>query len=163
MIRWTEKEYALLGGKPLPKTTYASSKQVISGYKSNVSGWRTIGEHEHYFRSLWEINYAITLQWYKKTGQIGDWEFEPCLFKFPKDAYQASPFQYLPDFKVTENNGSHAWHEVKGYMDAASKKKIKRFNKHYPKEKLIIIDSKWFADARKKQINVLLDWEKLPK
>jgi hypothetical protein len=40
---------------------------------------------------------------------------------------------------ILKNDGSHYWIEAKGYMDAKSKTKIKRFNKYYPNEELRII------------------------
>lgn len=56
---------------PRPKTTW---KQ----------GWVTIGEHRHYFRSKWEVNYALYLEWLKTKKQIAEWEYEPQTFWFEK-------------------------------------------------------------------------------
>lgn len=140
---------------------YFKKNLVSTAYRSNKQGYRTIGGKTYYFKSLWEIQYAQTLEWLKKAKNIKDWEYEPLTFSFPKEKYKASPFYYKPDFKVIENNNTHTWHEVKGYMNASSKAKIKRFKKHYPEEKLIIIDSKWFRANRKKNLHKIIGWESL--
>ena len=62
---------------------------------------------------------------------------------------------YRPDFKIYNNNGTIEYHEVKGYMDAKSKTKIKRMAKYYPKIKLIIIDGPVYNDIKKKVGGIL--------
>jgi predicted nuclease of restriction endonuclease-like RecB superfamily len=47
---------------------------------------------------------------------------------------------YLPDFKVTERDGSVVYHEVKGWMDSQSKSKLKRMAKFYPEVRVIVVD-----------------------
>lgn len=159
-MRLTEEQFAFLLGKKAPQKK--SSKQVITGYKSNVKGWRTIGTKKCYFRSLWEIQYAQYLEWLRHHQSIFDWEYEPKLFEFPKDKYRTGPFYYKPDFRVLELDKTHTWYEVKGYMNQDSKKKLKRFNKHFPNERLIIISKAWFTQARKKNLHSIIGWEKLP-
>jgi len=119
-------------------------------------GWRTIGGKKKYFRSRWEANYARWLEWRKQNGEILEWEHEPETFWFEKIKRGAR--SYLPDFKVIKLDGSHEWHEVKGWMDQRSKTKIKRFRKYYSKEKLEIFDAKWFK--RNKNLAYLIkEWE----
>lgn len=86
---------------------------------------------------------------------IKGWEYEPQTFWFEK--IKRGTRSYLPDFKVYAEDG-HMWVEVKGYMDAKSKTKIKRFNKFYPDEKLIVIDKKWYT-ANRPLLATLLAWE----
>ena len=120
-------------------------------------GWRTIGGKRNYFRSKWEANYARWLQWRKKHGEIIDWLHEPQTFWF--ESIKRGVRSYLPDFKVILLDGTHEWHEVKGYMDSKSLTKIKRLKKYYPEEKLIVVDSDWFK--RNKNISyILIGWEK---
>ena len=134
----------------------------MTHYKSNVKGWRKIGNNpRYYFKSLWEIQFATYLTYLVKTNQILKWEYEPYLFSFPKELYRASPFYYKPDFKQYNKDGSHEWYEVKGYMDKASKTKMKRFAKHYPLEKMTIIDKTWFNSARKQKLGKIIGWETL--
>lgn len=167
-IRWTEEQYALFckstGRKISPKPPAQKKNYVIAGgYTSHVKGWRTIGGKKYYFKSLWEINYAYYLEWLKKRKEIFDWEYEPELFRFPTDAYKAGPFYYKPDFKVYLTKKSYEWHEIKGVLNSKSKKKIKRFEKHYPNEgKIIIIGKEWFSKANKIYPGVISGWETLP-
>lgn len=143
---------------PQPK---AARQQVITGYKSNVRGWREIGGKRYYFRSLWEINFAHYLEFLKKRDMITDWQYEPQIFAFPKDAYKAGPFYYCPDFFVTYPNGKHSWQEVKGYLTSAAKQKTKRFKKHFPDEELFIVGAAEMKQIREFR-NLIPNWESLP-
>lgn len=105
--------------------------------RSNKPSWRTIGEKTHYYRSKMEASYARQLELMKKSGLIQEWYHEPETFWFLE--IKRGVRSYKPDFKVINLDGSHYWVEVKGYMDAKSKTKIKRFNKYYPNEKLIVV------------------------
>jgi len=157
-MAWSEKQLAALTGKTLKQKTH-----IAGGYRSNVKGWRTIGGKRCYLKSLWEINYTCYLEFLKQKGSIKDWHYEPKLFRFPKKDYDAGPFLYKPDFKIINLDGSHVWHEVKGWMNPDAKKKLKRFHKHFPKEGTIIIIGKdWFADASRKGLKHLVPgWEGL--
>lgn len=162
MTRLTEKEYARLTGKTLSGSKVSRSTSLgVDSYRSRVEGWRTIGGKKYYFRSLYEINYAHTLEYLKSKGAIKDWEYEPTTFRFPKDEYQTSPFYYKPDFLVTLDGG-HQWHEVKGWMNPSSRKKLKRFAKHYPQEELHVIDKDWFKQHAKTYKRLIPNWESLP-
>lgn len=88
---------------------------------------------------------------------IYSWEHEPHTFWF--EDIKRGVRSYLPDFKVVDNDMSHHWIEVKGYWDSKSITKIKRFRKYYPKENIILIDSKWFAANSSKLKLIIPDWE----
>jgi len=107
-------------------------------------GWYVIAGRRIYFRSSWEVRFAKYMQFLKEHGQITEWLFEPQTFWFHE--IKRGTCSYLPDFKVTRPDGSHYWVEVKGYMDAKSKTKIKRFRKYYPDEELQVVESKWFEN-----------------
>lgn len=129
--------------------------------RSNASwkaAWREIGEKRKYFRSAWEANYARYLQWLKEKGQIIEWEHEPETFWF--DGIKRGCMSYLPDFRVTENDGSHSYHEVKGWMDDRSKTKIRRMEKYHPLVKLIVIDKKAYRGIEKVMSEMICGWEK---
>lgn len=100
------------------------------------------------------------MDWLKSLGQIAEWEFEPQTFWF--HGIKRGVTSYLPDFKVYGLNGSHEWHEVKGYMDAKSATKIKRFKKYYPEEKLVIVDKQFFYNNRVRTALAIAitNWEK---
>jgi hypothetical protein len=108
-----------------------------------------------YFRSKWEANYALYLDFLVEKKQIKAWEFEIDVFVF--DAIQFGTRSYRPDFKVFNNDGTFEYHEVKGYMDSASKTKLKRMAKYYPEVKLILIDAPVY-NALKKQIGKMLNF-----
>lgn len=82
---------------------------------------------------------------------------EPNTFWF--EGIKRGVVSYLPDFLVLENDGKSYYVEVKGYMDAKSKTKIKRFAKYYPKERLIVIDSKWFKRNNPMMRKLIKGWE----
>ena len=125
-------------------------------YKSN-QGWRVVGGRKVYFKSGWEVNFAIYLEFLKTKFQIKDWHYEPERFWF--NAIKTGTRCYTPDFKIIRNNDTHYWVEVKGYMDSKSQTKIKRFNKYYPKEELHIVQKQWFIE-HKRRLPVLCDnWE----
>lgn len=161
MARWTLEDYQAVTGKKLPRKKQMERKLVIAGggYTSNVQGWRQIGDKKIYLRSLWEMNFAHYLQFIYEREKILKWEYEPKLFKFPKEKYAGGPFQYLPDFLVTNNDKSEIWYEVKGYLNPASKKKLKRFYENFPNEELEIISKKWFNNANKHYSSVIPNWE----
>lgn len=121
------------------------------------AGWREIGGQRCYFRSAWEANYARYLQWLLERGEIAKWEHEPETFWF--EAIRRGTRSYLPDFRVTEINGSIRIHEVKGYMDPASKTKLKRMAKYYPDVVIILIDTKVYKSIAKTMAPMIAGWE----
>ncbi len=129
--------------------------------KSNRSwkaGWRTIGGIKKYYRSRWEANYARYLQWLLERGEIKSWRHEPKTFWFL--SIKRGTRSYLPDFEVVELNGRTVYHEVKGWLDAGSKVKLKRMAKYYPDEKLILIDAKSYRSiAATMKLILQFQWE----
>lgn len=101
-----------------------------------------------YFRSKWEANYALYLNYLIKLGGIKSWKFEPETFWFEK--IRRGTRSYTPDFQVLNNDNSIEYHEVKGWMDKKSITKIKRMAKYYPQIKLVVIDGKAYKDIIKK-------------
>lgn len=160
-MRLTEDEFLALtlGSSHNTKKKTHTKLVIANGYRSNVSGDRTIGGKTFYFRSLWEINFARYLQFLKQHKNIKDWEFEPEIFEFPRTAHKGPPFQYLPDFWVLNNDNSEEWYEVKGFMNTQSKKKIKRFRQHFPDEKITVIGKPWFSKEGKKLSRLVVGWE----
>jgi len=108
--------------------------------------WHEIAGRKIFFRSNWEYQYALQLQFLKDQKVIQEWEHEPKTFWF--EAIKRGVRSYMPDFKITEKEGTHYWVEVKGYMDARSHTKIKRFAKYYPEERLIVIGKEWFTNNK---------------
>ena len=79
--------------------------------------------------------------------QIRSWKHEPKTFWFLN--IKRGVRSYLPDYLVVNLDGSHEYHEVKGWMDSRSRTTISRMNKYYPEEKLRIIDAAWFKSNGK--------------
>lgn len=121
------------------------------------AGWRNVGGKRCYFRSRWEANYARYLQCLLETKQIKSWEYEPETFWFK--GVKRGVVSYLPDFRVTENDGSSSYHEVKGWMDSKSKTKIRRMGKYHPDITLIVIDANAYRDLERKVKSFVKEWE----
>jgi hypothetical protein len=138
---------AILGRKATMNRANASWK----------SGWREFGGKRNYYRSRWEANYGMYLQWLKENGQILGWEHEPEIFWF--EGIKRGCMSYLPDFRVIELDGSIVFHEVKGWMDDRSKTKINRMRIYHPKVKLIVIESKGYKAIEKKARFLITGWE----
>lgn len=127
-------------------------KNLTYGNRSQFSNVQR-GEYECskgsiYFRSKWEANYALYLDFLIKHKQISDWLFEEDTFFFEK--IKLGTRSYTPDFKIFNNDGSIEYHEVKGYMDARSKTKLKRMQSYYPETKLVLIDREYYTDMLKR-------------
>ena len=138
------KNTLLLRGGP-PKISRGSWK----------AQWREIGGKRNFYRSNWEANYACYLQWLKENNQIKDWEHEPVTFWF--EGIKRGVVSYKPDFIVIENNGNHAYQEVKGWMDDRSKTSLDRMSRFFPEEKIILIREKEYKSIRKNR-NLFAGW-----
>lgn len=121
------------------------------------AGWRDVGGKRCFFRSRWEANYARYLEWLRSKGQIAAWEHEPEIFWF--ESIKRGVRSYLPDFRVTENNGISALHEVKGWMDSRSRTTISRMRKYYPDHKLIVVGEKTYRSIERKVLGLIPEWE----
>lgn len=109
-----------------------------------------------YFRSAWEANYARVLNLLKQGGEIKSWEYEPKRFYF--DGIRRGTNSYLPDFFIEWANGKVEWHEVKGHMTQKSRTALKRMAKYYPDEVIVLIDSAYYKNL-KKRLAGLIEWE----
>ena len=143
------------------KVTDARVNSLIQNARINGSmysrckrGYYDINGKSLYFRSKWEANYALFLDYLIRQRQITGWDYEAKRFEFP---VKRGCTCYTPDFKVINSDGKIEWHEVKGWMDRKSKTKLKRMSKYYPKEKLILIDEKTYR-AIKSKMGKMLNW-----
>lgn len=140
MTRFSKGKYS----HPRPETTWKAA-------------WREIGGKRKYFRSRWEANYARYLEFLKVHGEIKEWEHESEVFWF--EGIKRGCMSYLPDFKVTNNDDSTYFVEVKGWMDDRSKTKINRMRIYHPNVKLLLIQGKWFKDNGRKLKGLIQEWE----
>lgn len=98
-----------------------------------------INSRKIFFRSKWEANYALYLDFLVSQNKILKWEYEANVFIFEKIKFGTQSFR--PDFKIFNNDKSTEYHEVKGWMDRKSKTKLKRMRIYFPLIKIRIIDS----------------------
>lgn len=117
-------------------------------YSRSKKGTYDINGKDYFFRSLWEANYALYLDFLIKQKEIIKWEFEVDTFWFEK--IKRGVRSYKPDFKIYRNDGGIEYHEVKGWMDKKSITKINRMRIYYPKTKLVIIDENCYKDIKGK-------------
>jgi hypothetical protein len=110
-----------------------------------------------FVRSSWEANWARWLNLQIDNGLIKDWEYEPKEFVFEK--IKRGTRTYLPDFRVTNNDDSIEYHEVKGWMDSKSKTKLKRMKQYYPDVKVILVDAKQYKAVERKAKGLISNWE----
>ncbi len=122
--------------------TVTEYRSMTQAKKEKSQGWRILGSRKFYFRSKWEYRYACHLEFLHRCELIKAWDHEPQTFWF--ENIKRGVRSYLPDFRVERVNNTHYWVEVKGYMDAKSKTKIRRLRKYYPDEELIVVDAEWF-------------------
>lgn len=108
------------------------------------------------FRSSWEANYALYLEWLKENQQIKGWKYEDKEFEFP--VKRGNRF-YKCDFHIFENDGRESFHEIKGYMDRDSAVKLNRMKKYFPEVNLILIDAKQYQALTKQMKPILEEWQ----
>lgn len=151
-------------GKAIPREQVLKSmkKRYQNGWTppSVNRSWKS-GRSEDlgniFFRSRWERNYARYLNFLIKHKNIMKWEYEVETFWF--DKIKRGVVCYKPDFKVYNNDGSIEFHEVKGWMDPASKTKLKRMAKYHPKVKVIVIDGTAYKSLSKSKNLISKFWE----
>lgn len=158
----SEEQKAAISAKAI-KTKIARYGTPAPGFTNSINVYSRTkkGKREDlgeiFFRSSWEANYARYLNYLIKTGEIKSWEFEPDTFQFEKEVRGVK--SYLPDFKVWKLDNTFEYHEVKGWMDAKSKAKLKKFAKYYPLISLKLIDSKEYKKLEKQFKSILAHWE----
>jgi hypothetical protein len=94
-----------------------------------------------YVRSSWEAN---LVRWFRFSGI--EFQYEPCEFEF-KGIKRGNRF-YKPDFYLPAEN---KYVELKGWLDAESKTKLKRMQQYYPDiaKNMVIYISKVFLGGVK--------------
>ena len=127
--------------------------QNVSSWNHVKRGWYDINGEIMFFRSKWEVNYALYLNFLVKQKQIKRWTYEEDMFIF--EEIKLGTRSYRPDFKIYNNDKSIEYHEVKGWMTSKSRTKIKRMAKYYPEIKLIIIDKGVYGDIKSKLGKIL--------
>jgi len=129
----------------------------MAGRYANIkSGFRS--DLQIHVRSGWEANYCRYLNFLIDKGQVYKWEFEPDTFWFL--SIKRGVRSYLPDFKVWDTETSEPYYiEIKGYMDAKSKTKLKRMAKYYPNVRVDLIAQKQYMEIKRKLSALMPEWE----
>ncbi len=122
---------------------------MMKGKFGNIKrGYFNINGKRIFFRSKWEANYALYLNFLIRQKQIKKWEYEKDVFIFHKIKFGTR--SYRPDFKVINNDKNIEYHEIKGWMTPKSKTQMKRMKKYYPEIKLILIEKDSYMDIKNK-------------
>jgi hypothetical protein len=58
-----------------------------------------------------------------------------------------------------ELSGKVVFHEVKGWMDPASRNRLKRFAKFFPDVSLIVVDQRAYKQIESKLSTIVPNWE----
>ena len=132
---------------------HQSKGKLRNGYSRGRQGKYNINGKDIFFRSLWEANYALYLDFLIKQDEIIKWEFEPETFWFEK--IKRGVRSYKPDFKVYNKDKTIEYHEVKGWMDSKSKTKLNRMRIYYPEIKIVLIDQKRYKSIKKSMGKIL--------
>lgn len=128
-----------------------------TGKTSWKAGWREVGGVRKFYRSQWEANYARYLQWLLERREIAAWAHEAETFWF--DAIKRGVRSYLPDFRVTENDGRVVFHEVKGWMTDRSKTALKRMKKYHPTVEILLIEKRQYTAILRSAAGLIEGWE----
>lgn len=126
----------------------------VNDARKSKQGHYDINGKNIFFRSLWEVNYALYLDFLISRKQIISWKYESKTFWF--EAIKRGVRSYKPDFEVENNDRSICFHEVKGWMDAKSKTKLKRMAKYYPNVKMVLIEQKQYKEIIKKMSGIIM-------
>lgn len=138
-------------------TRFRATRTQNNPYTKIKQG-RRVDLGDQFFRSAWEANFARYLNFLQTNGDIFKWEYEPDTFWF--EAIKRGTRSYLPDFKVWDSEESNPYYyEVKGWMDAKSKTKLKRMAKYYPDVKIILFGQKDYNSLRKGLSAIIKNWE----
>lgn len=137
--------------------TFSAGKNRVKQYSRARKGWAELGQRRFFARSSWEFNYGHYLEFLRIQKQISDWAHEPETFWF--DGIKRGCLSYLPDFRVTNPDGTIEYHEVKGWMDPKSITKIKRMAKYHPAIKLVVIDATRYKALAKTVKGLVPEWK----
>ena len=151
-LRWADPNYILNGDEYRQKLSDRmiksnSFRNNANPYSRGKRGWVDIAGKNHFYRSSWEANFAAYLEFLKENKEITEWEYEPETFWFEK--IKRGVRSYMPDFKITNTDGSTFFYEVKGWMDDKSKTKLNRMRIYHPTIRIQVIDSKRYKEISK--------------
>jgi hypothetical protein len=98
------------------------------------------------------------LNFLQAKGLIQKWEYESETFWFEK--IRRGVRSYTPDFKVWKTEEVTYRVEVKGWMDAKSKTKLKRMAKYHPGVEIRVVGQKEYTSIVRQLGSIIPNWEK---
>lgn len=134
----------------MPQKRGSQVHRNVGGRRPDLGG--------RFFRSKWEANIARWLNHLIVAERVREWQYEPQEFVFSSIKRGTGKF-YKPDFKIVYDDGEVVFWEVKGYMDAASKTKLRRMKKFYPEVKVEIVDKAAYEDIQRDACRIIPGWE----
>lgn len=138
-------------------TRFRATHKQTNPY-SRTRGGKREDLNDTYFRSAWEANFARYLNFLVDNGDIMRWEYEVDTFEFSE--IKRGTRSYTPDFKVFESEDAEPYYyEVKGWMDAKSKTRLKRMAKYYPNVRVIVFGQKEYTSLKKNLAGLIPNWE----
>jgi len=160
---WTDQKSYLNSEEHRQKLSERMSKQMVDRIKKNPKSVYTNargGTREDlgfYVRSRWEANVSRYIKFLVEKGEIYKWEYEPDTFWF--ENIKKGTRSYTPDFKIweTETSDPIYW-EVKGYMDAKSKTRMKLMDKYYSGTEIKLIMEKEYKEISERA-GLINSWE----
>ena len=133
--------------QPAPNP-YSKRQPAHDGYRSDLG---------LYMRSSWEANYARMLNFLKDRGDIHRWQYEPDVFIFRGVAKGTRA--YVPDFKIWNLQDDQPYYvEIKGFMDAKSKLKLKRMKLYYPEVELQVVEADEYQEIDRMMRGSIPHW-----
>lgn len=122
-VSTTKKRLKELTGEGASTSTIKKNKISYIGKRPDLNNIAV--------RSRWEAN---IFRWLLTDSKLII-EYEPTTFSFAPFGILKGTVSYTPDFKCTiENTGEYFWIEVKGWIKAQDKTKLRRFKKFFPDE-----------------------------
>ena len=109
----------------------------MAKFRNTITHLDTVGGGDITFRSKLEARWSKYLDFLLEHDEIQAWDYECKVFEFEEIRHGTT--RYLPDFRVTESDGSITWHEVKGVLLQKSITKLRRMHKYYPDETIWLI------------------------
>lgn len=147
---WTKEHREKISKKTSLTLTGKMPKNILRpGKFGNIlRGYFDINGKNMFFRSKWEANYSLYLDFLVNKNNIKSWSYESRVFIFEK--IKLGTRSYRPDFEIINNDGSVEYHEVKGWMTPKSKTQLRRMKIYYPEIKVTLVDSVFYRDLSNK-------------
>lgn len=114
-----------------------------------------VNNKEYVFKSAWEVNIALVLEYERLLGNIDGWAYEATTFSFEYDGNGVR--NYKPDFDVYKD-GKIYHVEVKGWVDEKTKIKMDLMQRFYPNDMIYMMGEKEYRSVKAKYKPIIPQW-----